>query len=1540
MDFSIAPYYDDFQSTSGAKYNNYMRILFKPGYAVQARELTQIQSILQNQIKSLGDFVLQNGSPVSGGHITFDVSSKSIQIQSTQSGIPITISDFNNQLIINATGSAIARAKVTAVDTSTSSAVSAGSLILKYLTSDEFADGDVIQIANGNQEKATLLTSNALSNCATVSINDGVFYVDGYFVYVPSQTIVLSSLSSNVSCTVGLQINDAIVDYTADAALLDPAQASFNYQAPGADRYQFNLTLTYRPIGSTDTSAYFELLTIENGVVTSQVDYALLGGIQDTLAATVYDQSGDFTVRPFRVSASENTANQSTFLLNIEPGKAYVKGYEFETIGTVKIADLKAQTTERNSGYDLSLFYGNYVITNNVHSGNIADFNIQNFGSLDLHTVPQAYINTKSSAAYSNTKIGTAKIRDLEPSGDGVTYYAYLTAINTAPLVVNSSGFSPNQYYANVPLLTTQTGAFNNVTVSVVSGNSSGDVRTIIASTSDGNGNTSLQVNNPFTDQIDSTSVLSLNFGIKDVDSLVVSPTIVLDGTAANNYVYSNNYFAGMDISAKGKSAVGGNTNIFSTDYNSLIYPLPQTWIAQSTTALPSMNNMSYLTKKVLTGVTFATSNSYFATSGTQLKGTTSESYTFGFGSGGSVPDILANETVTILVTNKQSSNLTNGSIIVFNHNTVANGNSIYQNSQNSITAIVSSSGAFTADIILTIQENSVEVPQNNLLRTKTRVGNTANITLISTDSPANGGYAIIGAPGGTYFDSSNGYVWIPASSVVNVPGKPQSLYVPDVLSVIRIYDSGNPSYPPNSVNAIDVTNSYLLNGGQNDNYYDHGYLLLKEGYNPPRGQIVVMLTCYLHSTNPGFFSVDSYPAFDYNEEYIPHYSSKQNGVFSLRDAIDFRPTRAPGYSSNVQPFTLITGTNGVYLPNPNYAMPLSYSYYVPRIDKLTLTKDRQFNIIYGTPGLNPQTPADADDAMTLYIITVPQYTSNTAAIGLKYIDHRGYTMKDIGTLDKRITNLESYTTLNSLQQKATNQTITYQNGTTAKDIYGVITDNFADFSVADTTSVDLLSKIQNSTLTPIQEITPINFNFLSSTSGNYQIHHKTLTVGYTETPAITQNTVTRGIVVQPFSFGQFKGQMKLKPESDFFVSQNLVPVVITAPDEPVIQPAYTVGANGVAVPVATSPVTPVIVINPLLLPIANITEVPTLFTQTLTSSGGTSPYVYTVITGSLPPGLSLGSSTGIITGYPTYPGRYHFSIKSTDVNGLTSAQDFYMTVNMVYPTILVSPLSVSGATSNVAYSTVNFTASGAYTPYTYSVTSGSLPTGLSLSSGGALTGTPTSQGNYNFTVTAKDVNSYNGSSSYTMTVSPPTISITPSTLPSGIGSTVYTTTAITASGGNAPYTYTVYTGSLPPGLTLSSGGSLSGTPTSNGTYNFHVKATDSNSAIGIIAYTVAVAAPTISISPSSLLVGTAEAAYSGAANTVSASGGSGVYTYAVTNGSLPSGLSMASTGIISGTPTVAGTFGITVTATDANGFIGSKVYSVLINAPTITLSP
>jgi hypothetical protein len=266
--------------------------------------------------------------------------------------------------------------------------------------------------------------------------------------------------------------------------------------------------------------------------------------------------------------------------------------------------------------------------------------------------------------------------------------------------------------------------------------------------------------------------------------------------------------------------------------------------------------------------------------------------------------------------------------------------------------------------------------------------------------------------------------------------------------------------------------------------------------------------------------------------------------------------------------------------------------------------------------------------------------------------------------------------------------------------------------------------------------------------------------------------------------------------------------------------------------------------------------------------------------------------------------------------------------------------LSVSGATSNVAYSTVNFTASGAYTPYTYSVTSGSLPTGLSLSSGGALTGTPTSQGNYNFTVTAKDVNSYNGSSSYTMTVSPPTISITPSTLPSGIGSTVYTTTAITASGGNGPYTYTVYTGSLPPGLTLSSGGSLSGTPTSNGTYNFHEKATDSNSSIGIIAYTVAVAAPTISISPSSLLVGTAEAAYSGAANTVSASGGSGVYTYAVTNGSLPSGLSMASTGIISGTPTVAGTFGITVTATDANGFIGSKVYSVLINAPTITLSP
>ncbi|MEB1530201.1 putative Ig domain-containing protein [Xanthomonas sp. WHRI 7945] len=273
---------------------------------------------------------------------------------------------------------------------------------------------------------------------------------------------------------------------------------------------------------------------------------------------------------------------------------------------------------------------------------------------------------------------------------------------------------------------------------------------------------------------------------------------------------------------------------------------------------------------------------------------------------------------------------------------------------------------------------------------------------------------------------------------------------------------------------------------------------------------------------------------------------------------------------------------------------------------------------------------------------------------------------------------------------------------------------------------------------------------------------------------------------------------------------------------------------------------------------------------------------------------------------------------------------------------VTVGPASLPSATAGTAYSQ-NLSASGGTAPYSFVISAGALPAGLTLSAAGVLSGTPTASGSFNFTATATDSGGSptSGNRAYALVVASPTLTLPATTLAGGTAGQAYTAAINPATGGIAPYTYTLSAGALPAGVTVNSAtGALSGTPTVAGNFNFSLTATDSTTGSAGQAsqsYSLSIVSPTLSIAPPTLPTGTAGSAYS---QTLSASGGTAPYSYAVSAGALPTGLSLAAGGALAGTPTVAGSFAFTVTVTDAGSFTAAQAYTLSIAAPTLSVAP
>jgi large repetitive protein len=349
-----------------------------------------------------------------------------------------------------------------------------------------------------------------------------------------------------------------------------------------------------------------------------------------------------------------------------------------------------------------------------------------------------------------------------------------------------------------------------------------------------------------------------------------------------------------------------------------------------------------------------------------------------------------------------------------------------------------------------------------------------------------------------------------------------------------------------------------------------------------------------------------------------------------------------------------------------------------------------------------------------------------------------------------------------------------------------------------------------------------------------------------------------------------------------------------------------------------------------------------------LTASGGTPPYTWQLLSGTLPPGVTLSGAT--LTGTPTATGTYTFTLRVVDstppsqsfagktdsaaasANNLSADNVFVLQIN---PGLVITTTGPLPEGEPDAPYIVRFAASGGTTPYAWSIAGGTAPPGLTLSSDGVLSGTVSDIGRFNFTVRVRDAANLTATGEFSISsVRRETrFEIATTSLPDGAAGVFYGATA-TARGGTSPYSFSI--SGLPPGVESDSQGGIFGTPTRAGQYNVRVSASDASRGQASATFTITIRPGQVEVTTTAAPDGRVNASYS---LTFGARGGVPAYTWGISGGSLPAGLAVSSGGDLTGTPTQTGTFTFTIQATDTEKVSGSKTFTLVIRTGALEIT-
>lgn len=1217
--FNTEPYYDDYNEDK-----KFYRILYRPGYAVQARELNQMQSIVQNQISRFGSHIFKEGSMVIAGESSIDTSVSFVKLELSYGGIlaDSLLKSLVGQTISNAAG---LKAQVIWYSNSTSS--DSPTLFVRYtnsqtdgttsLSTRQFTETDVL--SNTDNTIQVLVAATAATGKGSIaSIKRGVYFIKNNFVLVTDQTIVLDKYTNTPSYRIGLIATESEITAEEDNSLFDNAQASFNYAAPGAHRYSIDLTLTALPAldaaitFTTNTvytagqlvkngNFYYSVTTggvssisqypthvsgtASNGTVkfkyvetydatadtTSDTDFIELirtfagqtqkhvtttaySVLEQTLARRTFDESGNYTVRPFNIDVREHRNNnrgsfttgktyalgdivsngnntyvaknagvagstapihtvgsvsdgtvtweynadpyynrgvytpeqggdESKLAVGLEPGKAYVQGYEIEKIGTEFINVNKARDSVSVTNDVISTTMGNYVVVQNVN--NLPD--IARFATVNLYSYLTSSVGTAPSGL-----IGTARVRGLQldaGSGGGAIgtqtahYKLFLFDVKlntTAPFaeVVKSfwSQGSSNDTNLNfsadiVPVLELERGSVTSYTSSSYGTQGSGVYLQGVGT----NFANDLQVG-------DYIQVGGTNVRIVSIDGTYTTTRIVVD-TAVN--VVGVQYFEVL-------------TALQETQNTPLVFPLPNF-------AINDISDIEY------TGIQY---------NRLQLGAGGDATWTI---TGCKFADTGLPQNYVVIDDDASAG----GAVI---NATVTGG------ATDTLTITTSSSYANRyVKVLAAVKKNSSSALTQRTKTLKTLVGATGT----GGTDPALFG---TGASGGTAPGFNSQAI---ATSPVITLGKA------DGYRLISVKMAPSKAWGATTVYTdytIDITDRYDFDDGQRSTHYDLARIKLKASFAPPTSPILVEFGYFAHG--PGdFFTVKSYPYPTYLDyRAIPMFNGQP-----LRDYIDFRP-RINDDGVTFGSGTAFGAASVNLMPMRGQDLVCDYSYYLARKSKIALDFSGNFFAIDGVSSLNPGDAEDPALGMVLYNLALEPYTFSTTqnSVSVTKIDNKRYTMRDIGKLEKRIDNLEYYTSLSLLEQQTESLKVT---DTSGNDRFknGFFVDGFAGHDSGDTTNQDYLCSIdmERQELRPFYTMQNINMieKLVDDSARNgagYKLYGDVITLPVLSTPPlITQGYASRLENINPFAVFTFIGDVKLNPSSDDWFETDRRPDVI-----------------------------------------------------------------------------------------------------------------------------------------------------------------------------------------------------------------------------------------------------------------------------------------------------------------------------------------------------------------------------------------------------------